>query len=768
MPKKSDLANPLYFFLKAVYPMQQLSYDLDTNAQGVRYVRIPLNTTRESRCINHTKYQLQNHHISIYENYTDFSRNNDFHYTATLHAKKKPPYGVHVYFDKQDKIIGQAAPNEEDNNSLIDMGIKNSSAVMTRLRQAQQELITNLTNQFNAERCAVFSMPTGSIEEIDECLRLGNQVLERAYFLQNIGGSDQQIKLLQAFLEDIDWEKAYKLKAQNPQVPAFSSEQEMPILEESCSSSEKIKTQPKIVKNETNESAQVTALAELKSCLQKLQPFTNASHNPDILFPLAYHSAAIAALEALLICQDKKAKNLNPYFNDIDRQLIKSQNLCIDRLIHLLNTNSPEIHRYAKFLPYLPDCHITTAVENQWLEQLEFLLRNRPDIPINRMRKSEGNREKTLLELALEQSDLPCFELLLKHGASAMIEGRDGLPLAHTILQRQDQFSQALLKQCKDLPAQLAYTKRLAELLKVRVQQADLAKAVRSELESAIKRYEQAATLGMNLRQDLNNYADMLSSMGLENAPNFIDQQCFILNAFSESTRKNILEKHLAETTDKKLTTVDSAKKYCTESYDKELEEWTEKAKISERYAKLKEAMCDPFSGKSNRELQTEQHAIRTETQRIVDFDKKQAAIKKRWDKFLQTPYWKEHLASISKNGSLSITFELEEDDYKIEWGTRKSLYLSKQDLMILTGTSHNDSPADMIQMLFSFVAEERSVIVQDTSATTTTTTSTTRQVATAFTPVLTDVRNRNGLFPPVQNKPTDKVKQPGITEPRR
>jgi hypothetical protein len=519
--------NPLYNFLRSSVAtnnpvLASHTVKLATTSAGEDFTLIELPRRQHVLVIAGKNYQIHNHHISIYANYKKASTQSDYHYTAEVIDEEGRDLKLHVYFDADDKVPKKPSLRFSDSSTsiklksteaqlIIEIARMHSSTLMGQLKHEQMEHITGLENKLSRDMDHLFSLPQDDLESLDVCIESTDSLLNVARQLELMGGSRHPKKLLKQFRAGIEWAKTdMRLVNATPVSTSATTvladrqtqheNKDGDISAEDAHAAE-IPTPQLPPEDEIYLAECVKKTQTLRQqCSLKKVPTQHLSN---------YYLAAQEALIALLQCKNHAL--VNKHMRIVNKSLSVSKELCLTRLsLALANDDMDTAAELRDFVKFLPDTHIKLAIVKNKPERLGWLLAN-GGFAINRLQISHQDQQLSALEFAFEQNNIECFKLLLKHGATSMVTCKDGLPLAHHVLQKKrGEYYDALVNH---IAGNKQFLFALANALEAHVLSTDLSDTMRDTLQTCIASYRESAGINLNISDKKSR---MMARHGLE------------------------------------------------------------------------------------------------------------------------------------------------------------------------------------------------------------------------------------------------------------
>ncbi|MBX9702815.1 MAG: hypothetical protein K2X39_01550, partial [Silvanigrellaceae bacterium] len=449
---------------------------------------------------------LKEHHISVYINQKD---NNpalsQYHYTASFRDDEDTPYILHTYFNEND--VPTAPPSfmmETENGSLkkidsseleevfLNLTRSHTQPVLKDLRLRHQQKNEALEKKiFELEKTrtdaiakADSSATQKSSEELIEVLKLASFLVKHSHYegqhkyLLNIKNAFNQVS--------IRHKKNVIKEASLVAQPMPSTFQNMNFFSESLIKSNNSSKKKK--------SPGTNLLSEINGLIERI-------NNLDIKNFEIYTEEIIAMnatfLEITLLFSMKGLSH--EILKKIDNTGSQIAQLGNTLLFSLINEDRLDLAaKLTKFHYLLNLGQLGNALENLNAPLLNFLL-TYGDYAVNNQSLSvKGKTYPTAIHYCVAVHDPQktntecCLNILMQHGASLLLEGKNGLPLAHTILSTKNHPLMPVLQANRKLTLQnRAFYRQLIAALTQYLQRPNLDENKKIVLSQAIERYQQ-------------------------------------------------------------------------------------------------------------------------------------------------------------------------------------------------------------------------------------------------------------------------------------
>lgn len=464
MPRKS---NPLYhFMLSDAAHIGRAGLGTPEEKQttgGIPYIFTRLAPPPFSSVVlGQEEWNLQHHHISVYSDIGP-PKGDIYHYTADLmNPTGLGPYKAHVYFDAHGNVIGEPSLKDPDDTvirpegakeALTELAIMHSTRLMVHIHQKQQTAIQKLTENISREMDQLFALPQNALPELEICAKQTLNILSKSEQLTLIGGPRNLHDLLMNFHSTIDWAiadatpKTSTVKPSDETVdhPLATSAAEATTPEPAASEPIATLTTATAAAAHLTEKAPQTPkkVSQLIELIAELKTHKIACQAQDVTpeMLIAYNDKARELLGIYADCQHCKDVVSGNYPSIIMEALRDSQQKCLDKLERGIVLNVRPILD-SPLINYIPNLNPSKnffefSIKKGNAALLELLLRNAGILPINLITAHEDTQQMSLLEFAFRRQSPPCFEALLRAGASPMVLTADGLPLACLVLAQQ-------------------------------------------------------------------------------------------------------------------------------------------------------------------------------------------------------------------------------------------------------------------------------------------------------------------------------------------
>ena len=230
MPKKLNLVeNPFFTFLKSVQQNQSkkspIQVSIQSNRDSIEYAFIPFAVSHQNIYINNTFFHVVENHITVFSDYTDFSLNSEYHYTATLEDQEGAQYKLRSYFDKNNNSSESLAfktlpplgtqevsiPVTSETHPILKMWIQaEANTVISPLAAQQHKKISELTTVFDGEIAPLLDQFEHVKDDMVALVELQNQTKKLSQKEKKIIQLTPEFKslLLSSLKESIEWRKA--------------------------------------------------------------------------------------------------------------------------------------------------------------------------------------------------------------------------------------------------------------------------------------------------------------------------------------------------------------------------------------------------------------------------------------------------------------------------------------------------------------------------------------------------------------------------------
>jgi|GEM_PF-5625672 len=478
---------------------------LDSNKEGHAYYRIELIKPDEIDFFDGDQqtYRLLANHISIYHlEHCTIPELSQFHYTAYFVDDAKKEYRLHVYFNDKDGLAAPPVfsiensaglytrvPVEPLHTSFIDLATGVCRPIIGRLRAELEKKVSELEaryKQVESEACelsetldhdAYFS----KLSELLVTLQQLNPLVSHTRYqsiCRFIQGMQKAIK------RALEVKQPAEITTIMPDQTTLEPEEMEPV------------NVPAVKPDCPNIDTKIDGLVSRFAKLSK-QDDTAYTKNLAIIF------AEIN--ELFLLLEERKSTASIAALKKL-QNLYRESHLAGEQLFPrlLLGGHFELIKQLNAFNHLLSARYLNMALQTRNDRLLDFLLIHgnffidKQPIQV----KNQHYRSAVHCCFELDTSETPmsaCLAVLIRHNASLIVNGQDGLPIAHVILSNPDHPLRAAFHEPeareKTHESPLFY-KQLIVAMKCYLQQNPCTEAQRSEILDAISCYESQRSVG--------------------------------------------------------------------------------------------------------------------------------------------------------------------------------------------------------------------------------------------------------------------------------
>lgn len=391
------------------------------------------------------EYHLRSDHISFYES-IDVKNPylSEYHYTAILIDDDKQQYQLHVYFNQKDQLTTSPLLKKiDDNNSRI---IENVSPELSQqcIALAQARCGDSLRNLRNHHSTLIADLHKNYLQAETKLCELSLDLNDNQdKYLAQLEITIEKLEKLAMYHENDFYHatlRRFKMIKQYILTPAanpLSSSGEIPAKNKFDSSSSN-------AHNPNNKNKAVSSPKPAKPIINKIaaqwQEFKkNDKKHENELKKIQLFSNLYSDINEILLLSD------NVYYF-LDRDDLKTAQRLQIELTHqgesllqaaLFSKNFQAAKLLRNLAPLLSDKMVKIAIINNNPELLKFMLEH-TFVPIETLIiKDELTPIAFCLNNCSEKNKMiEVFEILLANGASILSPAKDGLPVAHHIIQQ--------------------------------------------------------------------------------------------------------------------------------------------------------------------------------------------------------------------------------------------------------------------------------------------------------------------------------------------
>lgn len=392
-------------------------------------------------------YVFKLHHVSIYSDYRDLSRNSCYHYTSRC-KNDDIWYELHIYFDDYGCVVGKpslkqldaaqkpcdtvVSISDDESSVLIDCANAFCASHIPELRELHKKHKLQFEQKLQSflESMQSYSKESETINALIE--QAGELLAESA----SVDSTYEKIlsKSIRQLKDDLEWLQVdlAGAEAENTFVtgsfdasvfqdyPSQPEEQQTVI---SIADPEKTKSKLKTKKFTAKQEELLKLTKEFFTLEAKYKEVTDI----DVADLVKLQEKAAFLRFDLLDYPDSSATKIFYSFNKYQKQ-------CTQRLLLALQEeDETAIAQLLSYIQFLPDDVLVQAIQGNHLKQVEILLKNGKFVLDHIQTKYDG-KLISLLELAYENNYVDVFEKLLKYGASPFTAVYNAQPLAHLII----------------------------------------------------------------------------------------------------------------------------------------------------------------------------------------------------------------------------------------------------------------------------------------------------------------------------------------------
>lgn len=435
---------------------------LDINKEGHHYYRIecPIKA-RTILSDKNNGYELNNHHISIYENeFRDNPKLSQYHYTAEFTNVRGEIFRLHAYFNAFDELLPNLSFEKKTDNDyeeidskdlkkqFISLALKHTEPLIKKLRQQHNEAIKTLENLYNECDQNLAKYFDSKKNDTSEMLALNKEaciILKDLIPLVRSSNYAKALRFHQIAARSLE-NQFIQTSDIAPSEPAHTKEQvsskEEVFPEDSTVSEEEVSTQETaLTQINSNPSTKPKHLMirklenEISSLKSQLEKLTKASteiqvQNIEQLLALTYEISLTYERQITL-------DNLHE-LQKITRGI---QKLGANLLPLLLFNNKLELAASLTSFHHLlhAEKFLTVALQTNNSALLDFILKY-GDVDVNHQPVTVRQTPyPSLVHACFNEDDTKhpmseCLSVLIQHGANLCVPDKQGLPIAYSIL----------------------------------------------------------------------------------------------------------------------------------------------------------------------------------------------------------------------------------------------------------------------------------------------------------------------------------------------
>lgn len=491
----------------------------NTSSNGTPYLLIDLKPKLRKINIDDQDYYINDQHITIFQNFTNFSRNSLYHVTVTLSDGAGEMYKLRAYFDNKDQLIDQLSFKKTasiigKDEEKVDISSLTAS-VITSILQAQaskvigtiyyydqrhQDQVTqSYLDKVNAITKEYHSLENPTIEYL---ISIENKIknLQKDYAAVKLEVPTFKDTARSKLLKKVSWElldlqleesqSEKKVSSQNEEQSPVSTPKRN-VTNQAVQPTLMMSNHRKGKKRKKGKKKKVDYSANFKSLSQSIpQQLESIDDAPNL--------KQLKVLEKLLseiniFCLTCELDNPN-YMNQVKVSL---NGLREDIESHIkdfaktaVETNDKEaIAFFRKANLFLPPCILEYAINHEDVELFNAYLKG-SKTPINHLAINDGSGNCiSLLQYAYQHKLPVIFEHIFMLGGNPFISDNNGLPLLHNILRSPEPIFYPIVSKSIYLMGHKPFYGQLVSSLREYIETNDLSPKDEIDLQFSLEMY---------------------------------------------------------------------------------------------------------------------------------------------------------------------------------------------------------------------------------------------------------------------------------------
>ncbi|MCW8400797.1 hypothetical protein OQJ26_18605 [Legionella sp. PATHC038] len=418
---------------------------------------------------------LSKHHISVYEGENSENPSlSQFHYSAYFVDKKNQEYVLHVFFNERNQlsqlpVLSLVTDDDKKthleveeylSDQFITLAREQVDPIISEIQRRKSEKIRNLQTQYEKDELQASELSKDLKAKKSEHELVVERMIKTLKALNPLFKHDSYIRIAKSLELFIQQQKTAsqqkKITGQQTKKQASKADSKKPELLE-----EKPKSASRLAKKSSQFQAPKSSSTshveeELDAAILKF----NNLENDDARAVNEICNLYAEVNSILLLSEDD---DLPKDFMDKMNTLQLKINLKATTLLHhLIAQRKFDIAKtFTPFHYQLDEKFLIQALEQADGEFLDFLLDHGEYILDNQPIRIENQTFKSAAHYCFstcqKKSMASCLSTLLRHGASILVKGTNGLPLAHTILSTPQHPLRPALEENKSLTLQSRY-----------------------------------------------------------------------------------------------------------------------------------------------------------------------------------------------------------------------------------------------------------------------------------------------------------------------
>lgn len=453
--KKNTLFNYISLNLKTLG--NQFKIELDVNQRDQHYLRINLDNDLQSIHLDdeENKYNLVDHHISVYALEDKIPTLSQYHYTAYF-KKNASHYQLHVYYNNQETLTIEpvfSIKNEETNayeiinkpqlnEKFIQLASAHINPVLSQLRKKMDETLHSLISTYENSEATLCSQANDPVKYLRSIHSIESQ-LKKIIPLVNHEHYARLLNFFIALRKDKEQEALSKTKKSNQQPKKSTLKNnvthEKPIY--NAVSQQKTSKKRTISQDELLQ-------ALINNSFEKLCGFNDRSYENqiDLINELNYQITPYI----LTIDESKYTQKNVINLITLHKKIHSTGTDMLRESLQLKNFNFAE--KLSSFYYILSAKDLSFSIQQSdhklldfLLTNLDFNLENQPIIIKGKAKTTNGRKKTkdTIYQSAVQccysqamknKAMKECLNVLIRHGAFLHYFDEQGLPIVHKIL----------------------------------------------------------------------------------------------------------------------------------------------------------------------------------------------------------------------------------------------------------------------------------------------------------------------------------------------
>lgn len=419
---------------------------------------------------------LSKHHISVYEGENSENPSlSQFHYSAYFVDKKNQEYVLHVFFNERNQlsqlpvlslITGDDKKTHLEieeylSDQFITLAREKVDPIISEVQRRKSEKIRNLQIQYEKDEHQASELSKDLIAKKLEHEVVVQRMIKTLKALNPLFKHDSYIRIaksLELFIQQpkaVSQQKKITSQQTKKQAPKADSKKAESLGGKPKSASRSAQKSPQSQAPKSSSTSHVEA--DLEAAIVKF----NSLENDDARAVNEICNLYTEVNSILLLSEDDDAlpKDFMDKINTLQLQI----NLKATTLLHRLIAQR-KFDLAKTFTPFhyqLDEKFLIQALEQADGEFLDFLLDHGEYTLDNQPIRIEDQTFKSAVHYCFstcqKKSMASCLSTLLRHGASILVKGTNGMPLAYTILSTPQHPLRPALEENRSLTLQSRY-----------------------------------------------------------------------------------------------------------------------------------------------------------------------------------------------------------------------------------------------------------------------------------------------------------------------